>query len=669
MIRKLLIANRGEIACRVIATCRRMGITSVAVYSDADKDALHVRQADEAVHIGASDAASSYLNADAVIAAAKATGAEAIHPGYGFLSERIVLPQLCAKNGIIWVGPNPEAIERMGSKIESKHIAEKAQVEGVPGYHGADQDDAALIAAANKIGYPVLIKSSAGGGGRGMRRVTKESEMKEALEVARREAQAGFGDPSLLIEKLIDRPRHLEVQILGDKHGGLVHLYERECSVQRNFQKVVEEAPAPRLTDKTREALFAAAIKLGTAMKYDSAGTVEFILEEGEEQPYFLEMNTRLQVEHPVTELITGFDLVEMQIRSAAGESLPITQDDITPKGWAIEVRVNAEDPAEGYRPNVGPVHDVKIPSGDGIRVDTGISPGSEVTPHYDSMIAKVIAYGDDRTIAAQRLATALSSYSVFGVGTNQAFLRDIITHPTFIAGELTTRFIEETFPEGWKPAEDTDNQAAISAAAIWAMHVESRAVPASLGPFLSLGGFRVLERAGKPAVTRVVVEAGESNLVVDLVGREGVYDVTVDDKTSKVSVRAQGTDAAVTIDGVSRTYGTHVSGGDVGLSAGGLVTLYRVLPELDTIGASAGGAAAGGPRLAAPMPGLVVEVAVEVGQEVTKGETILTFEAMKLMNSLPAPVSGKVKEIFCKAGENVSAGTVLLEIEPSESA
>lgn len=669
MIRKLLIANRGEIACRVIATCRRMGITSVAVYSDADKDALHVRQADEAVHIGPSDAASSYLSAEAVIAAAKSTGAEAIHPGYGFLSERVILPQLCEKNGIIWVGPSPNAIERMGSKIESKHIAEKAGVAGVPGYHGADQGDAAMTVAANKIGYPVLIKSSAGGGGRGMRRVEKKSDLKDALEIARREAQAGFGDPSLLIEKLIQRPRHLEVQVLGDKHGGLVHLFERECSVQRNFQKVVEEAPAPRLTDKTREALFTDALKLGAAMKYDSAGTVEFILEEGDEQPYFLEMNTRLQVEHPVTEFITGLDLVEMQIRVAAGEPLPMSQEQITSNGWAIEVRVNAEDPAAGYRPNVGAVHSVNVPGGDGIRVDTGISAGSAVTPHYDSMLAKVIAYGDDRTMAAQRLATALSSYSVFGVGTNQGFLRDIITHPKFIAGELTTRFIEEAFPDGWKPAEDIDNQAAIAAAAVWAMHTESRAVPVSLGPFLSLGGFRVLERAGKPAVTRLVVENGESNTVVELIGRDGVYDITVGEKARKVSVRAQGADAAVSIDGVSRTYGTHVNGNEVGLSAGGSVTLYGVLPELDTIGASGGGASAGGPRLAAPMPGLVVAVPVEVGQEVTKGETIVTFEAMKLMMSLPAPVSGKVKEIFCKAGETVSAGAILLDIEPAESA
>ncbi len=667
MIRKLLIANRGEIACRVIATCKRMGIASVAVYSDADAGALHVRSADEAVNIGPPDAASSYLNAEAIIAAAKATGAEAIHPGYGFLSERVLLVELCKKNGIVWVGPHVDAIERMGSKIESKHIAEKAGVTGVPGYHGDKQDDKTLTDAAKKIGFPVLIKASAGGGGRGMRRVEKESELTGALDAARREAQAGFGDPSLLIEKLIDRPRHLEVQILGDKHGNLVHLFERECSVQRNFQKVVEEAPAPRLTEKTRARLFEAATKLGNAIKYDSAGTVEFIMEEGEEQPYFLEMNTRLQVEHPVTELITGLDLVELQIRVAAGEKLPISQDEISQSGSAIEVRVNAEDPSQGYMPNVGPVHDVRTPTGTGVRVDTGISAGSEITPHYDSMIAKVIAYGPERTVAAQRLTAALDGYSVFGVGTNQAFLRDIITNPTFIKGELTTRFIEEAFPDGWKPAEDTDGHLAVAAAAVWAASIERREVPSHLGPFLNLGAFRVLERAGRPAKTHLFVTIGETKSEVTVTGRHGAYDITIGEKTSKVLVRADGRSAAVSIDGVARRFDTYVNGAEVSLSQDGAVTICLVQPELDSIGAQGGAAAASGPMLVAPMPGQVNAVHVEAGQEVKKGDTIVTFEAMKLMQSLAAPVSGKVKEICCKAGETVSAGVVLVDIEPAE--
>ena len=669
MIRKLLIANRGEIACRVIETCRRLGIASVAVYSDADQNSLHVRQADEAVHIGTSDAASSYLNADSIINAANASGAEAIHPGYGFLSERVVLPKLCEKNGIIWVGPSPEAIECMGSKIESKRIAKEAGVAGVPGYHGTDQDDAVMVKAATKIGYPVLIKSSAGGGGRGMRRVEQESDMMEALEIARREAQAGFGDSSLLIEKLIQRPRHLEVQIIGDKHGGLVHLFERECSVQRNYQKVVEEAPAPRLSDEVRERLFEASLKLGKSMKYDSAGTVEFILEEGEDQPYFLEMNTRLQVEHPVTELITGLDLVELQIRIAAGEPLPISQEKITVNGWAIEVRVNAEDPAVGYQPNVGSVRGLRLPSGDGIRIDTGIARGSEVTPHYDSMLAKVIAYGSGRTVAAQRLAAALSSYSVFGVGTNQGFLRDIITHPKFIAGELTTRFIDEAFPDGWKPVESDKHHAVIAAAAVWAIHIEARAVPPELGPFLSLGGFRVLGRAGKCALTRLSVVHGNTKKLLELIGDKGVYEISIEGVTHKVSIRAIGQDASISIDGISHRYGTYVDNSTVDLSFGGAVTSYQVKPELDSIGSSSGGAVAGGPRLAAPMPGLVVAVQVEVGQIVSEGETIVTFEAMKLMMSLPAPISGEIKEIFCEPGETVGAGAALLDIEPSESA
>jgi acetyl/propionyl-CoA carboxylase alpha subunit len=392
-----------------MATCQRMGIRTVAVYSDADANALHVRTADEAVHIGPAEAANSYLKPEAIIAAAKATGADAIHPGYGFLSERVVLVQMCEQNGIVWVGPNANAIERMGSKIESKRIAEAAKVEGVPGYHGDAQDDDALVKAAEKVGYPVLIKASAGGGGRGMRRVESAKDLISALQLARKEAQAGFGDPKLLIEKMILRPRHLEVQLAGDKHGNLIHLFERECSVQRNYQKVVEEAPAPRLTEKTRKALHDAAIKLGKTIGYDSLGTVEFILEEGEEQPYFLEMNTRLQVEHPVTELVTGLDLVELQIRVAAGEKLPLAQDQVRVTGSAIEVRLNAEDPANGYRPNVGTVVALHLPKGEGVRIDTGIAAGSTITPHYDSMLAKVIAFGPDRPVAAQRLSAALA--------------------------------------------------------------------------------------------------------------------------------------------------------------------------------------------------------------------------------------------------------------------
>jgi len=664
VIRKLLIANRGEIACRIIATCKRMGIRTVAVYSDADRDAPHVRQADEAVRIGPPEAAASYLNAAAIIDAAKDTDADAIHPGYGFLSERAILPKLCAENGIAWVGPSIVAIERMGSKIESKRIAESAGVVCVPGYHGAAQDDGALTAAAKKIGYPVLIKASAGGGGRGMRRVDKPEELADALQIARTEAQAGFGDPSLLIEKLIQRPRHLEVQLAGDKHGGLVHLFERECSVQRNFQKVVEEAPAPRLAERTRALLFDAALKLGRTIAYDSLGTVEFILEEGEDQPYFLEMNTRLQVEHPVTEMITGLDLVEMQIRAAAGERLPVTQDKIRAHGAAIEVRLNAEAPAQEYRPHVGTVMGVKFPEGEGLRVDTGIAAGSAITPYYDSMLAKVIAHGPDRTIAAQRLAAALGQLAVFGVGTNQAFLRDIISHAQFLRGALTTRFIAEAFPGGWK-APVAGLAQVVAAAAVWADALDGRDVPAHLGPFLRLGSYRVLGPAGRPGRVTLDVAQGDSSSTVTLSGSAGDCAAEIDGVKRAVCVDRRNDDVTVTIDGVARTYAVAVEAERIGLAADGLATVFRVQPTIDLVAARSADVQ-GGSRVMASMPGLINAVMVEAGQQVEQGQPVVVLEAMKLMIQLTAPVSGRIKELFCVPGQTVAAGTVLAEIAPA---
>jgi len=659
MIRKLLIANRGEIACRIIATCRRLGIGSVAVFSDADAGALHVRAADEAVRIGPAEAASSYLDADAILRAALLSGADSIHPGYGFLSERTVLPRLCAANNLVWVGPSADAIERMGSKVEAKRIAEAAGVPVVPGAR-TEQDDASLIAAAEAIGFPVLIKASAGGGGRGMRRVERSADLAEALQMARREAQAGFGDPTLLIEKLIQRPRHLEVQLAGDKHGGLVHLFERECSIQRNYQKLVEEAPAPRLTDRTRAALHDAALRLGRAIGYDSLGTAEFILEDGEEQPYFLEMNTRLQVEHPVTELITGIDLVEWQIRAASGEHLPLTQNEIHATGSAIEVRVNAEDPAEGYRPQLGVVTGFRIPDGEGIRVDTGISVGSEISPHYDSLVAKVIAYGADRALAVQRLGAALDGLAISGVGSNQAFLRDIVRQPAFVEGRLTTRFLEEVFPNGWAaPATATDAER-VAAAAIWADG--ARETEAALGPWVRLGAFRVLERAGRAGMVRVAVEGGGAEAVLLVGGGK----VRLGDTSFAVSIRRAGPGAAVMIDGVIHNYIVARDSDMIELSSAGRTTRWHVRPEIDGAGSAAADAGAGGPLVVAAMPGLINAVDVKVGQRVAQGDTVIVMEAMKLMMRLPAPVSGTVKEILCAPGQTVAAGAVLLEIEPS---
>jgi 3-methylcrotonyl-CoA carboxylase alpha subunit len=551
MIRKLLIANRGEIACRVMRTAKRLGIRTVAVHSDADRDALHVALADEAVHIGPAEAARSYLSIDAIIAAAKRSGADAIHPGYGFLSERAALPEACVANGIVWVGPSADAIRRMGSKIESKRIAEQAGVASVPGYHGQAQDDASLTKAAERIGFPVLIKASAGGGGRGMRRVHSAGELPEALAAARAEAQAGFGDPSLLLEKLILRPRHLEVQLAGDKHGNLVHLFERECSIQRNYQKVVEEAPAPNLKPETRAALFAAAVKLGAAIGYDSLGTVEFILDaDTGAGPWFLEMNTRLQVEHPVTEAITGLDLVEWQIRIAEGEPLPLKQDDIAATGSAIEVRLNAEDPAHAYRPCTGRVA-LFWPSGKGVRVDTGIRPGSVVTPYYDSLVAKIIAPGVDRAAAAKRLSAALGGMTLLGIGTNQGFLRDIVDHPRFRAGDLSTSFIPEAFPDGWRAAPDSP-PFEIAAAILWAA---SRPASAGPGPWASLGGFRIFgQDTGQGWLTLAVEREGDISRV-ELSGGGGRFRVRRDGVTTTAEAAVNGAILTLSADGVRKTF------------------------------------------------------------------------------------------------------------------
>jgi len=667
MIRKLLVANRGEIACRVMRTCKRLGIRTVAVYSDADQGALHVAMADEAVRIGPAEAAQSYLSIDAIIGAAKRTGADAIHPGYGFLSERAALPEACAANGIVWVGPSANAIRRMGSKIESKRIAEQANVASVPGYHGSAQDDASLIAAAERIGFPVLIKASAGGGGRGMRRVHQAAALPEALAAARAEAQAGFGDPSLLMEKLILRPRHIEVQLAGDKHGNLVHLFERECSIQRNYQKVVEEAPAPNLAQDVRTALHAAAVKLGEAIGYDSLGTVEFILDadtanQGSGGPWFLEMNTRLQVEHPVTEEITGLDLVEWQIRIAEGERLPLSQDEITATGSAIEVRLNAEDPAKSYRPCTGGIVLFDAPIGEGVRVDTGIRPGSVVTPNYDSMLAKVIAYAPDRAEATARLSTALGDLAVLGIGSNQAFLRDIIDHPLFRSGDLSTSFLPEVYPEGWQPAGGSDD-AEIAAAVLWAERV---ARPNAPGPWASLGGFRVFAaEAGQGRIALAVERNGETARV-ELSGDHGRYQLKRDGAVVKAEAAVTGSRLTLSVGGARRTYSWATEGERIWIGHEAQAAELTVRPWIETAGGGGGGAASGGGnRVTASMPGQINAIKVEVGQTVTAGETVAVLEAMKLLYSLPAPVNGKVAAVYAAAGDNVAVGAVLVEIEP----
>ena len=654
-MRRVLIANRGEIACRIVATCRRMGLGSVAVYSDADAGALHTRLADDAVHIGPAEAARSYLDADAIIAAALDSGADAIHPGYGFLSERAVLPRLCALHGLTWIGPSVRCIEGMGSKIEAKRLAREAGIACVPGYDGDDQSDARLAEAAAAIGFPLLVKASAGGGGRGMRLVDGPEDLAAALASARAEAQAAFGNPVLLLEKLVRRPRHLEVQLAGDSHGTVVHLFERECSIQRAYQKVVEEAPAPNLDPAVRARLLEAAVQLGRSIGYDSLGTAEFILEEGEDTPYFLEMNTRLQVEHPVTEQVTGVDLVEWQIRIARGERLPLAQDAIILRGAAIEVRLNAEDPAESYRPGTGTLLRFTAPEGPGVRVETGVETGSVVTPYYDSLLAKVIATGPDRAQAVAVLETALERLVVLGVACNQAFLRDVVEHPGFRAGRLTTRFLGEAFPDGWRPGGGAAEIVRDAAVAVW---LASRPAEGP-GPWAALGGFRITAPAGRVARMTLAMEGGGDR--TELVVEGGPAAFSVDGQAVQAAVR----DGSVELRyrGRRARLASARRGETILLAMGGTAHERSIRSVTDTVATA--GAAAAGPRLLAPMPGLVVSVEVAVDQVVAAGEVAVVMEAMKVVMRLPAPVGGRVVQLGCAAGETVAGGALLVQIEP----
>ena len=533
MIRSLLIANRGEIAVRIARTCKRLGIRTIAVFSEADRDALHVAAADEAYCIGPAPARDSYLRTDAIVEAARRAGVQAVHPGYGFLSEKPELAAACARAGVVFVGPSAECIAAMGQKIGSKIIAAQAGVPSVPGYVGDDQSDARLIEEAKKIGFPVMVKASAGGGGRGMRPVFSGAELAPALDLARREAEAAFGDPTLLIEKLVQRPRHLEVQIAGDKHGEIVHLFERDCSVQRNNQKVLEEAPAPNLPAAVREKLLDRAVALARAIRYDNLGTVEFILEQGEEDPWFLEMNTRLQVEHPVTEAITGFDLVEWQIRIASGEPLPARQDEIRAQGHAIEARITAERADLSFRADVGVISAYRAPPA--ARLDSGVGVGSEVTMFYDSLLAKEIVHATTRAEACAQLAAGLRETVVAGVATTIPFLIDAVEHPLFAQGRATTRFIDDAFPGGWSPAR-ANLRLARAVAAIVSLDAAWRRTDS--GPWGVLAGFRVLRPAGGCAVCRAVVAAdgAETALAVESLSEEryrvsddgGALDLTI---------------------------------------------------------------------------------------------------------------------------------------------
>ncbi len=669
MFDTLLIANRGEIACRVVRTARRMGLRTVAVYSDADREALHVALCDTAVRIGPPEAELSYLDAAVIVAAARAAGAQAIHPGYGFLSESLALIDACEAAGLIFVGPSREAIRRMGSKIESKRIALEAGVPVVPGYHADDQDSVVLQAAASDIGYPVVIKASAGGGGKGMRVVRGAAEFAAALATVRREAQASFGDDRVLLERYLDEPRHLEVQLLGDQHGHLVHLFERECSIQRNHQKVIEEAPAPHLTPAVREALFAHALTMGRAIGYDSTGTIEFIHDSRSGDTFFLEMNTRLQVEHPVTELTVGIDLVEWQLRVAAGEPLGFGQPDLSQRGCAIEARVYAENPAAGFAPEIGTLIGYREPRGEGVRVDSGVRSGSRVTPYYDSMLAKVIAYADDRPTAARRLVTALDDTVLLGVHSNLGFLADLLRHGHF-AQVLTTHYIERAFPAGWQPRQD-DGLAIAAAAAHGALATQAAAGPSA---WHSLGAWRVVGGGSGVGSTQVLLEDEHRRVHEASVSPLGEgWRVRVGDQDMNLAASLLGDTLELRRDGLTVRFTVaveHPATQDERLwlaGPGGTWAWRRLDRWQRALKGAAGADDRGGNRLLAPMPGMVTQVQASVGMTVNAGDILVQMEAMKMVHTLSAPVAGRVSGLCCRVGDAVRGGDVLVVMESME--
>jgi 3-methylcrotonyl-CoA carboxylase alpha subunit len=660
VIRSLLIANRGEIAVRVARSCKRLGIRSIAVFSDADRDAPHVAAADEAFWIGPSPARDSYLRADVIMEVARRAGADGIHPGYGFLSEKAELPTLCEAAGLVFVGPSADRIAAMGQKIGSKIIAARAGVPSVPGYVGEDQSDERLVEEAKLTGFPLMVKASAGGGGRGMRRVFSMDELRPALEIARREAEAAFGDPALLIEKLVLRPRHLEVQIAGDKHGNVVHLFERDCSVQRKNQKLLEEAPAPNLPASIRDKLLERAVALGRAISYDNLGTVEFILEEGETEPWFLEMNTRLQVEHPVTEAITGFDLVDWQIRIACGEPLPARQDEIRERGHAIEARITAERADHDFRPDIGRITAYREPRT--IRVDSGVTEGSDVTLYYDSLLAKAVAFGETRAESCARLIAGLRDFVISGPATTIPFLIAAVEHPIFAEGRATTRFIEDAFAGGWASQRIDAPLARAVAAIVFATSDTEQAQSA----WRKLAGFRVLGPAGGLASSRVIVQEDEAEhtLTVEAL-RHGRYRVVENDERLEIDVKRREGTLEIASNGRVVHVPFHLEGSYLSLAMGEERYAFTVSTEIEKAAGASGSSKSG--AILSPMPGIVSDVKVAVGDTVDAKQVVVVIESMKLFISLESPAAGTVKEVACVPGETVRAGARLILVEPTQ--
>ncbi|MEU1653761.1 acetyl-CoA carboxylase biotin carboxylase subunit [Streptomyces pristinaespiralis] len=646
MFDTVLVANRGEIAVRVIRTLRSLGVRSVAVFSDADAGARHVREADTAVRIGPAPAAESYLSIERLLDAATRTGAQAVHPGYGFLAENAGFAQACAEAGLVFIGPPPSAISLMGDKIRAKETVKAAGVPVVPGSSGSGLSDEELAAAAREIGMPVLLKPSAGGGGKGMRLTRVESALMDEIAAARREARASFGDDTLLVERWIDRPRHIEIQVLADGHGNVVHLGERECSLQRRHQKIIEEAPSVLLDEATRTAMGEAAVQAARSCGYRGAGTVEFIVPGTDpSQYYFMEMNTRLQVEHPVTELITGLDLVEWQLRVAAGERLAFTQDDVTLTGHAIEARICAEDPSRGFLPSGGTVLRLREPQGEGVRTDSGLSEGSEVGSLYDPMLSKVIAYGPDRPTALRKLRAALADTVTLGVPTNAGFLRRLLAHPAVVAGEMDTGLVERE-AEGLVPVGVPD-EVYEAAAAVRAAALAPR--PDGAGwtdPFSVPSGWRT---GGEPAPLAFPLRVPGSDPVDHAVRRQA-------------TPRVEAHTVSVEVHGVTHTF--HRAGDWLGRDGDS----WHVMDH-DPVEASLSGAARSGvDTLAAPMPGTVTVVKVAVGDVVAAGQSLLVVEAMKMEHVISAPHAGTVTELDVVAGSTVAMDQVLAVVTPEET-
>ena len=682
MFKKILIANRGEIACRVIATAQKMGIQTVAVYSEADKEARHVMLADEAVLIGPAASRESYLVADKIIAAAKATGAQAIHPGYGFLSENAEFSKRCEDEGIAFIGPRHFSIAAMGDKIESKKLAGAAGVNCIPGVNDAIETAEKAVEIAKGIGYPVMIKASAGGGGKGLRVAFNDKEAFEGFTSCRNEARNSFGDDRVFIEKFVEEPRHIEIQVLGDSHGNVIYLNERECSIQRRHQKVIEEAPSPFISDATRKAMGEQAVQLAKAVKYQSAGTVEFVV--GKDQSfYFLEMNTRLQVEHPVTEAITGLDLVEMMIRVAAGEKLPIEQKDVQRNGWAIECRINAEDPFRNFLPSTGRLVRFQTPhqtmfqanTNDlyGVRVDTGVQDGGEIPMFYDSMIAKLIVHGKDRNDAIAKMREALNGFVIRGISSNIPFQAALLAHPRFVSGDFNTGFIAEQYSKGFRaedvPHDDHDFLAALAAF----VRRKSRQRAANLSG--QLPGYDV-----KIGQDYAVVELGQggnnryvSVHVDEFTGRPGVAQITVEGKTYAIESNSRLNDIRIEGTCNGKPFTAQIERGTLknplalqvqhnGTRIEALVMSprmaelhklmpYKAPPDLSRF-------------VLSPMPGLLVDVAVQPGQKVQAGERVAVIEAMKMENVLFAAQDGVVKKVVASKGESLTVDQMIVEFE-----